>query len=43
MTMKTPVTNTRLWERKCNGRNVRMNITLYHLYIYIYLQGVKFY
>jgi len=37
MTMTTPATNTRLRERKCDGRNERMNIT----YIYIVFTGSK--
>ncbi len=37
MMMKTPATNTRLREGKCDGRNERMNIT----YIYIVFTGSK--
>ena len=39
MTMKTLATNTRLWERKCDERNERMNITYINKWVrinYIY-------
>ena len=42
MTMKTTAMNTRLWERKSNGRNERMDITfIYILYIIYTFQPYK--